>query len=119
MGIILFPWGIVSLCYKNYQEAHEPPGHVHGLCKLRKTFKGTAYWPPMDCPNFKLDVGKYQTSDHEISIKPPTTTLVVFAVLSDIIQLPAVERKFPETRAPPNAKSPPLQGYSPRGSPFV
>ncbi|MEX2231170.1 MAG: hypothetical protein WD824_03345 [Cyclobacteriaceae bacterium] len=115
-GIIIFPWQIFDFCVTH------PLGHNHGHhdgpspCEIRKQFKGTAYWPPMDCFKISTDADDFQQPE---KVKPTVSGFAVIAIFFEVIQVTAQKQTFTLLLDIGCNSDPPLRVNALRGPPLV
>jgi hypothetical protein len=92
---MMFPWKLLDFCLTKVHgqvHHHHEPGKLTP-CELRKQFKGTAYWPLMDCHEITAKTDNYRVPD-KFQIKPSFATPVVTAVLFHIVVIPIPDQPF-------------------------
>lgn len=105
MAMLIAPWSLLDFCIAHpfgHDHHHEPgkPTPCELRAKAIRESNGPIMLPPMDCDKFSVNADDYQAPD-DSQVKPTTQTLVVAAVLLDIVRLDYPEEPFP---IPPDPK---------------
>jgi hypothetical protein len=91
-GLLISFSSLFDFCITGHKHHHEPGKPTP--CELRKLYKGDgmAIWPPM-CHKVSVNTDDYQLTN-EVKIEPSIQTIVVAAVLLDLISLDYSEEPF-------------------------
>lgn len=87
---MLFPWKLICIAHPLGHKHHHEPGKP-SPCELRKMYKGTAYWPPMDCHRISADTDNYQ-APQKYDVKPTYQTIAIAAVLFEFVKITYTEQ---------------------------
>lgn len=117
MGMLMAPWMIICTTHPLGHEHHHH-GKGPSPCELRARFKGTAYWPPMDCHKVHIKTDDYPFPE-KLAIKAPVATVAMLAVLCEWIPAVALPQTFAAAPDPKCNAGPPSLAHTLRGPPCM
>lgn len=115
--LMLMPWQLMCMAHPMGHTHHHAPGEL-SPCEQRRLCKETSVWPTMDCYKISINTDYYQLPQSD-KLTPPVQTLIVAAVLPELIEADLPEDVFIPLPDPKCHSGPPRPSNLLRAPPIV